>query len=214
MAETHFFMTRNDAFRFTSFLIDLADVAFVPERSVDSPPFPRYTTLDQIQSRMECDNFYSRFFVVSRQWEQLPLVINEIHANDGRHFFAVSPRYGGPAFDFILSRTFTEADSQWIVPGSFSDYSYYIQDDSFHKDYSLYRSFDRPEEMTAAHNEVRKYVRKNGCRSICRETGLTGPWILSGAIQEFESGTWLRIGKWHFEPKSKVQEPRRMQRHT
>jgi len=158
---------------------------------------------------MERDIHYSRFFVLSRQWERFPLVMDEIHANDGQHFFSVSQHYGGPAFDFILSRTYTEGDLRWIVSGSLSDYSYYIQDEAFFSDHSLYRTFARPEEMTAAHKEVRKYLRKNGYRSICRETGHTGPWIVSGALQEYESGTWLRGGDWHFEPKDRMSNARR-----
>jgi hypothetical protein len=203
MAQTHFFMTRNDSLNFVSFLVDLVSAEFVPQQSGDPPPFPRYATMAQVQAQMERDIHYSRFFVLSRQWELLPLVFDEIHANDGRHFFVASQRYGGPAFDFIPSSEYSEGDVRWIVSGSFSDYSYYIEDKSFIGNHSRYRTFDRPEAMTTTHKEVQKYLRRNGRRSICLETGHTGPWIASGALKEFDNSTWLRIGDWHFEPKGR-----------
>jgi hypothetical protein len=206
MAETHFFMTRDDSLGLISFLIDLASAEFVPEWSLDPSPFPRYTTLTEIEAHMNRDSYYSRFFVLSHEWERFPLVINEIHANDGRHFFSVSQRYGGPAFDLIISRTYTKDNMRWMVSGSFSDYAYYIQDAAFLKDHSLYRTFDRPERMTSVHKEVQKYMRRNGCRSICRETGRTGPWIVAGALKEYESGIWLRAGDYHFEPKPRSEK--------
>lgn len=214
MAETHFFMTRDDGLSFISFLIDIASAVFVPERSPDPPPFPRYTTVGEVESRINRDLYYSRFFVLSHEWEQFPLVIDEIHANDGQHFFSVCQQYGGPAFDLILSRTWTEDKIRWIVSGSFSDYACYIQDAAFHDDDSLYRTFDRPERMTAIHKEVQKYMRRHGRRSICRETGHMGPWIMSGALKEYETGTWLRISDGHFEPKSQISKSRRSKRRT
>lgn len=210
MAEAHFFMTRDDSLAFVSFLIELVSAAFVPEKSLDPPPFPRYTTLEQVRTRMDQDvQRYSRFFVLSPQWERLPLAYDEIHANDGQHFYAVSQRYGGPAFDFNAARTYSEGELQWIRAGSFSDYPDYIEDKAFLTDYSLYRTFQRPEKMTAAFKEVQKNLRRNGCRSRCRETGHTGPWIGIDALQQHDAGIWLRGGDWHYEPKSGTSKTRR-----
>ncbi len=200
MAESHFFMTQGDSADFLSFLIERFSAEFVPERSDCSPPFPRYRTLTEVRARIDLDVGYSRFAVLSPAWERLPLAFNEIHANDGRHFFSVSSRYGGPAFDLILSRTWTDGRG-WIVPGSFADFPYYIEDKAFLTDRSLYRTFDRPDAMTAAHKELRKYLRRNGCRSASRETGHAGPWIIQGALREYEAGIWLREADWHFQPK-------------
>jgi hypothetical protein len=199
MAETRFFMTREDTLEFVVFLIDLVEAEFVPEISVHPPPFPRFTTLAQTSLALDGHGQDARFFVLSRHWERFPLFFNEVHANDGRHFFAVSPRVGGPAFDFIPARVFIDGDVRCIVPGSFVDYPYYIEDGSFMSDPSTYRTCDRPEAMTKTHKEVHKYLRRKGCRTICRAR--TGPWTLPGALRQYESGTWLRVGDWHFEPK-------------
>lgn len=201
MAETHSFMTRSDLHAFLSFLIDLTSAEFVPEKSDHPPPFPRYATPEEVQARIDRDTHYSRFFVLSRRWKRFPLVFDEIHANDGRHFFTVCQRHGGPAFDFILSWLSTDRGVRSIASVSLSDYSYYLRDKSLLADRSLYETFDRPDEMTAAHDDVRKYLRRNGRRSVCRETGHTGPWLLAGVLQEYESGGWLRIGGRHFQPK-------------
>jgi hypothetical protein len=214
MAETHFFMTRDDSLGLISFLIDVASAEFVPEKSPDPPPFPRYSTVAEIEARMDRDLYDSRFFVVSREWERFPLVINEIQAKDGRNFFSVAQRYGGPAFDLVISRTRSKENVQWMLSGWFSDYAYYIQDAAFHKDHSLYRTFDRPERMTSVHKEVQKYIRRNSSRSVCQENGHIGPWIALGALKEYESGIWLRAGDYHFVPKPKVSKTRRAKRCT
>lgn len=204
MAESTFFMTRDDSVAFISFLIELVSAEFVTEKSATPPPLERLRTLAEVEAQMDRDvggDRYSRFFVLSRLWERCPLVVDEIHAYDGQHFFAVALRYGGPAFDFIPSRTYRQGESHWIVPGSLSDYSYYIEDKAPSDDRSLYRTFPRPEQMTSAHAAIRKYLRRGGCRSISRETGRPGPWLRPGALRAFQAGAWMRVGKQHFEPK-------------
>lgn len=203
MAEIEFFMNENDSYEFITFLVHSFSCEFIPEKSDSPPPFPRYITFEEVRHRIDEDEHYSRFFVLSNRWEKHPLCFDEINANDGRHLFVVSQKYGGPAFDFILSRSAIEGNLKWMVSGSFSDYSYYIVDKSYLADHSKYATFDRPEEMKTAYKEVQKYIKRNGIRSICEEDGRAGPWILNGALAEFEYGLWLRAGKWHFIPKKK-----------
>jgi hypothetical protein len=193
-------MTCEDSAAFLSFLIERFSSQFVPERSSSPPPFPRYSTLAQLETRIDIDVHSSRFAVLSAQWEQFPLAFNEVHANDGQDFFTVSMRYGGPAFDLLLSRTWTENGRKWMLHGSFSDYPYYVVDKAFLADRSLYRTFDRPVAMTAAHTEVKNYLRRNGCPSVRQKVGHNGPWIMPGALREFEAGTLLGFGGL-FEPK-------------
>ena len=207
MAEIEFFMTKDDSHEFIAFLIHSFSAEFVPEKSESPPPFPRYSTQQEVERKLRQEDHYSRFFVLSPQWERHPLCFSEINANDGSHFFVVSQRHGGPAFDLILARSTSEADSRWILPGSFSDYPYYMRDKSYISDHSRYETFDRPAEMKAAYQEVQKYIRRNGVLSVCEEYGRAGPWILSGALTEFENGTWLRRGDWHFVPKTKKEKP-------
>src|SRR4051794_3745573 len=159
MAESRFFMTRDDSAAFVAFLIERFAAEFVPERSASPPPFPRYTTLAEVESRIDQDVHYSRFAVLSAQWEQYPLAFDEIHANDGQHFFSASLRIGGPSFDLILARTWTDGERRWIVAGSFGDYPYYIVDKAFLTDRSQYRTIQRPAAMAAAYKEVQNYLR-------------------------------------------------------
>ncbi len=196
-------MNKNDSYEFIKFLIQTFLCEFVPEKSDSPPPFPKYLTFEEVQCKVEEDEHYSRFFVLSPKWEKYPLCFSEINTNDGKHFFTVDQRYGGPAFDFILARSVSEKDLKWMVSGSFADYHYYIRDKSYINDQSRYETFDRPEEMKTAYKEVQKYIKRNGVRSICEEDERSGPWILNGALAEFENGLWLRAGKWHFIPKKK-----------
>ena len=209
MAEIEFFMNEDDSHEFIEFLIYSFSAEFIPEKSDSPPPFPRYLQQEEVHQRIKTDEHYSRFFVLSQRWEKHPLCFSEVNAKDGRHFYAVSERYGGPAFDFILSRTRSEGNLKWIISGSFADYPYYIRDKSFISDHSLYETFDRPAEMKTAYQEVQKFIRRNGVRSMCKEDSRAGAWILSGALADFENGTWLRVGDWHFEPKTRKAKPTR-----
>ncbi|MHC4201342.1 MAG: hypothetical protein ACYSU0_15235 [Planctomycetota bacterium] len=206
MAEVDFFMTKKDSLDFVSFLIEAFSAEFVPERNESAPPFPRYSSIADVKRRIDEDEYYSRFSVLSPLWERYPLGISEVHANDGQHFYSVCQRYGGPSFDLILSRIGMDGDARYLIPGSFSDYPYYIRE-FFLTDKSRYETFDRPPEMAKAYRDVQKYLRRTGCRSVCRETGRTGPWIIGDALREFQRGCWLRIGDWHCVPKEKRQKP-------
>jgi hypothetical protein len=201
-------MTRDDSADFVWFLTERLSAEFVPERSADPPPFPRYSTLVDVQAWTDRDVRYHRFAVLSPRWEQLPLSFDEVHANDGQHFFTVSMEYGGPAFDLILSRTWSENGHRWIVQGSFSDRPYDIVDKAFLADRSQYRTFERPVAMKTAHKEVRVSLRRNGCPSVRQKMGHPGPWIMPGALREFQAGTSLGFGGL-FEPKARISKSRR-----
>jgi len=193
-------MTLGDAAGLAKFLIDRYEARFVLD-DAPSPDQPPFETAESIVEFLDSSEYSLRFAVLSTVWEMHPLIIREINANDGRRFFSVSQRHGGPAFDFITCRCSTENGQPFIVIGSFSDYPWYIADAEYLHDHSKYRTFDRPESMTHAHKEVRKYIRRNGRISVCEETDRSGPWILSGALQTYAKGTWLRQGNHHFAPK-------------
>ena len=196
-------MTRDDSAHFVSFLIERFSAEFVPERSSSPPPFPRYSTWADVETRIDTDIHYSRFAVLCPQWEEFPLSFSETHANDGQHFFSVDPSYGGPAFDLILSRTWTENGRRWMLHGSLFDRPHYVVDKAFLADRTLYRTFERPAAMKAAHMQVKNYLRRNGCRSVHAKFGFSGPWIMPGALREFRAGTSLGFGGL-FEPKVRL----------
>ena len=215
LSEIHFFMADGDTEQFISFLIETFSAEFVPETMKSAPPFPRYGALKQLMRKIINENC-SRFFVLSPSWERYPLVYSELNTvKDGRHYhyYYISQRYGGPAFDFILARTYSEEGTTWVVPGYFSDYPYYIKDKSFLSDYSKYETFDRPVEMKQAYQDVQKFIRKHACRSVCQETGKPGPWIFPDALKQFKNGVWLRsLGDYHFMPKTRRTDNKTLKR--
>src|SRR5580765_4573807 len=99
MAEIHFFMTVNDTKEFAAFLVDKFQATFTVE---DSPTVehPVYAQLEEVMRAVENTTHDARFFVLSTLWQQHPLVSTEIQTKDGRHYFSINQRYGGPAFDF------------------------------------------------------------------------------------------------------------------
>jgi hypothetical protein len=87
-----------------------------------------------------------------------------------------------------------------LVPGWFSDYSWYIVDNAWRSDDALYQTFDRPIEMAAAYRAVQKYMKRNGCRSRDGDSGKLGPWVLGDAETQWVEGVWLRQGNHRFVP--------------
>jgi hypothetical protein len=202
VAQVEFFMDADDNMAFVAWLVRVAEAEFVPERSLTPPPFPRYSTIEEVRRYIDGrvrEDKYSRLLVLSAKWELYPLVFDEINANDGQHFFSVALQCGGPAFDLIPARAYSKDGERWIVPGSFSHFPNYVKGGGRPAE-----SFRRPEAMAELFKEAQKYFRQHGCRSASRETGETGPWVMPGALSAFGSGTWLRIAKHHFDPRGKA----------
>jgi hypothetical protein len=199
MAELHFFMAPPDTGRFVEFLVGRFGAALFLDGSDSSTP-PAFRDKNGVEKMVKESRHAPRFFVVSDIWQRYPLSVSEVNAKDGRHYFSIDQRYGGPAFDFLVSNNVREDGKEYIVPGWFSDYPWYIKDKSYLKDRSKYETFDRPEAMVEAFRAVQHYLRKNGRRSVCRETGKAGPWILSGALEAYGNGAWLRQGNYRFGP--------------
>lgn len=165
-------------------------------------PLPELKTAESVDHLLRVSEYSPRFFVMSPIWQEHPLSFTKIKKQDGRTLFYVDQRYGGPAFDFKTCKCFMADQIPFIVSGWFMDYAWYIVDKEHLKDRSKYRTFDRPELMTQAHRDVRKYLRLNGQKSICRETGRNGPLILAGALEAHKQGMWLRQGDYHYDPKN------------
>ncbi len=184
-------MTHRDTSEFAQFLAG----AFAAKFTLDghsTPELPVFDSVEGVDGAVRSHEHGPRFFVSSPQWQRYTLSVRETRHADGRHLFYVDQRYGGPAFDFIVSR---EDSSGCLYPGSFSDYPWY---------YVLQNSaitFDRPRAMAAAYRGVQQYVRRHGRRSRCMETGRAGPFVLLHTRAAHERGLWLRRGDAHFEPR-------------
>jgi len=124
-------------------------------------------------------------FAIAQAWGDYPLIASEVKSNDGRHFFSIRQRYGGPAFTWNLSRQVQRQDQQSHTFGMFGDYPwYYVRPDC--RD-----TFDRPTAMSEAYKSILKYVKNNGRRARWRRSNNPGPWVLSGAFKLSLEGTWL-----------------------
>jgi hypothetical protein len=192
MAEVHFFMTHHDTRDFAQFLVDAFNATFTLDAQ-STAELPVFTAADAVDRVVRSDEYAPRFFVLSPKWQRYALSVSETHHNDGRHLFYVDQRYGGPAFDFIVSRE--DEPSGFCIAGSFSDYPwYYLRRNDQER-------FARPQAMAAAYREVQVYMRQHGRRSRCVETDRPGPFILPHASAAHEHGLWLRRGDAHFEPR-------------
>jgi hypothetical protein len=195
------FMTNQDTVEFSSFLIEQHNARLILDESPISP-LPEYKTGEAVDHLLRASEYSPRFFILSPIWQKHPLSVTEIKKQDGRVLYYVDQKYGGPAFDFKTCWCSTADNVPFIIVGWFMDYAWYMVDNEHLRDRSKYRTFDRPDSMTHAHKDVRKFLRRNGRKSICRETGSCGPWILAGALEAHAQGTWLRQGDWHFDPRA------------
>lgn len=201
MTDTHMFMTNQDTVEFSSFLIAKYNARLILD---ESPilPLPEYKTDDAVDHLLRASEYSPRFFVMSPIWQKHPLSVTRIKKQDGRTLYYVDQKYGGPTFDFKTCWCSVADSVPFIVGGWFMDYAWYIVDKKHLQDKSEYQTFNRPDSMTEAHKDVRKYLRRKGQKSICRETGSNGPWILTGALKAHAQGVWLRQGDYHFDPKT------------
>lgn len=194
MAELQFFMTHDDTHVFVKFLIEQFAAQFFLDQGPSADP-PVFNSVSDVHAAVEADIFGPRLFVVSDLWTTYPLSVTEINTKDGRRFFAIDQRYGGPAFDFKVAFCGTRDESDVIVPGWLADYPWY------YVGRGKPDTIDRPQAMTSAYRKTQNYLRRSGTRSICVETGAVGPWVLPDALKKSALGTWLRLGDLHFKPR-------------
>ena len=175
-----------------SWLIAQFRPTFVPA-SHPTPELPSLTTCADIMRYMTERRHPPRFFILSDIWQLYPLSVSQTHHNDGTTAYYVDQRYGGPAFDFVLSRHPADA-SHVIIGGLFGDYaSYYVRRGSP-------ESFQRPAGMAQAFRAAQNYMRRAGLRTASAELGHAGGWALPGARAAHAAGAWLRLGDFHFNP--------------
>jgi hypothetical protein len=196
MSEVLFFMTEADTVAFCRFLVDSFSCDFAVD-GVAEPGIQVLTVPEEVASARDPDGYHARLFVGSRLWSSYPLVQEETHHKDGRHRFYIQQRYGGPAFDYLVSRVRTTVEGTQIVPGWFSDYPWYYASREDRK------TVTRPEAMQEAANGARRYLRRHGKRTVCDDSARPGPWVLSGALAAYHAGAWLRLGDAHYHPRTR-----------
>lgn len=104
MAELHFFMTLHDTGEFVEFLSGRFDATLFLDGSESRMP-PAFRDRGNVEKVVTELRYAPRFFVVSELWQRYPLSVSEVNAKDGRHYFAIDQRYGGPDVPPHLSST-------------------------------------------------------------------------------------------------------------
>lgn len=192
MAEIHFFMTFDESRELAKVLINQFNVRFIPEISSE-PIIKELKSIDDFRLHIKEYSNAPRYFLVSDQWSKFPLYQKELNSK-GHHYFYIMQRHGGPAFDWILSREYEKDGKKWIVPGSISDYPWYMTNEGIEK------TFARPDTMKEEYKKISRIIRKKTTKSICKEKGFNGPLISQYALKDFCHGVCLRTGNFHFEP--------------
>jgi hypothetical protein len=197
MADVSFFMTDSDTLDFARFLVGEFECRFTMDGAAQ-PELPELTVPEEIAAKLDPDGYRPRFFVTSARWSGFPLLVHKTNHHDGRVRWYVEQRYGGPAFDYTVSKPKEVDGSLQIAPGWFSDYPYYYirRSDA--------TTVERPAQMAAAFQAVRRYLRRTGVRTRHPRVAKPGPWVLPGAYRAFEQGCWLREGDWRFEPEGQL----------
>ena len=196
MSEIHMFMNRQDTHEFVDWLIASFGMTFTEEWSYELP-LPNHSDSESIISRAFGPGHHRRFALSHTDWSPHSFVTSRIVPTSGSTpYHSMCSRYGGPSFDFIVPRVAaTESGEPFIVSGMFSDYpSYYIER-------GCPDQVRRPPEMAEIWRQVQSYLRRHGKRTVGREHQRVGPFVLRHALTDHASGTWLRIGSDHYEPR-------------
>ncbi len=193
MAETSFFGMTDDAVALCHWLIDRYACTFLVDGTEEANP-PEIREKEGIKELIQSAVYGPRFFVKSPEWSRFPIPFSRIKTKDGRVLTHVDQRYGGPAFDLICGNVFKQ--ERKIVVGWVMDYShYYVKSGNS-------ETFARPDAMTEAMKTIRSYLRRNGSRTLLKDSGKeTAYWALPGAIAMFSKGWKLVQGDWEFIPK-------------
>jgi len=126
--------------------------------------------------------------ITSPMWSVMPLTTSEVHTNDGRHFFSVDQRYGGPFFMWSVPRAIRSVGKPILKLGSFGDWpSYYISRKSA-------ATIPRPSKMTEVYGLVSRRIRAGAMRARWK-SGNAGPWVCPGALAKMNEGYTLAAGE-------------------
>ncbi len=186
MAEFNFIATQADTLTFAEYLFS----QFAPCVHVDQSPTSTPATITStsaLTALLSQTSYPPLLFITSLRWGDAPLYTTEVHTDDGRYFFAIRQRYGGPAFTWMLSRELDDDDGGRILTaGMLSDYPwYYLKPD--HPE-----TIDRPTEMSRDYRMICSHLRRQSVRTRFHSSGRFGPWLLPDARRLHLGG--VRLG--------------------
>ena len=186
MAEIQYYGTHDEAIALACHLVE----AFESSIYVDNAPTPKPRSIRQ---REDIAQLFSLpivplLHITSPMWSLVPLTTTEIHANDGRHFFSIDQRYGGPSFLWSVPQAILSTGRRLLRVGSFGDWpSYYLNKGSP-------AAIARPKKMQEVYQLVVRRIRAGSVRSRWL-SGRAGPWVSPGALTKMREGYELSAGQ-------------------
>lgn len=186
MAEIQYFASADESIALATFIASAFDASIHVDES--PTPVPRVVnTAGGIAELFATSLPIPLLHVTSPVWGRLPLTTTEVHANDGRHFFAVDQRYGGPAFIWSVPRTMQTQGQHLLTAGIFGDWpTYYARKGSS-------EAFARPPSMAYAFLAVTKRIRVGAIHTRWKSSRRTGPWLSPGARSLLDNGYELAV---------------------
>lgn len=187
MADIAYYGSDEEAISLAHFLLDGFDASIHVD---DSPtPTPRVVRTREDVAGLFSSPIVPLLHITSTLWSVLPLTTREVHTNDGRHFFSVDQRHGGPSFMWAVPRPIHHNGQRILKLGTFGDWSsYYLTEGST-------VTIRRPREMARVFQEVSRRIRAGAVRSRWKESGNAGPWVCPGAQAKLGEGYELASGE-------------------
>jgi hypothetical protein len=199
MADIKFFMTFDDFLATSEFIYNTFDANFIPEISVDNPNGEILSNCNEILNHL--DNFPKHlslsYFLTSPLWSVEPLYFSKV-IKDNTELHYVIQKYGGPAFHFIPSFSFPNFFDDKIISGMISDYSYYISGSFLTDKVNGYRTINRSDSMTKAHNEIKKFIIHNSKKVTFKGNSIRIARAMTGASEKLIKGYELLEGNLKF----------------
>ena len=187
MADIAYYATDEEAISLAQFLIDGFDASI----HVDDSATAKLRTVRTPEglAHLFSSEVVPLLHVTSPLWSTLPLTTREVRTNDGRHFFSVDQRHGGPSFMWSVPRPIHHGGQRILKLGSFGDWpSYYLSESST-------MTIPRPREMARVFREISRRIRAGALRSRWKKSGNAGPWVCSGAQLKLAEGYKLASGE-------------------
>jgi hypothetical protein len=206
MAEVYVFQTRSDFKVLCDFFVANYGVEFWLDRCYDSSTgnsFDKYEDIEQsvISSQGSDDLWFNSYHLTSKSWSIEPIYYSYIEPVDSKYrpYYSVIQKFGGPSIHIVPSSYGVgRLHADRIICGLIADYPYYISG-SFLAETKVYRTMDRPQELTHAMMETKKFLSKHGKKAVY-ENGKykRTAYVMQDALSEYYKGVKLVQGDMNF----------------
>lgn len=149
MPDLHLYMTDIDDIQIATSILNRG-CTMIPDLHYDSPTYANLTTVAEYRDyRGQTPAFY----LVADSFFKSPLELREIQKN-GKSFYYIYPRSGGPTMRFLAGGTFKENGSLIIRSGELGYYLTYANTLNSHSETA-------PRELVAVYKSLAKDIRQN-----------------------------------------------------